>query len=156
MPTARHHHTSAVVDGKLYVIGGRLLGNGVPPQINDALSNLDDNGMYNPLNDSWTVMEQMPTKRSGIAAAASPVDGNIYVFGGQSIEGAFDITEKYNSKIDKWSTEESMPTARLGLEAKNIYDKIYVMGGKQGIPGSSATGANEIFAINNASGKMVN
>ena len=156
MPTARHHHTSAVADGKLYVIGGRLLGNGVPSQINEALSNLNDNEMYNPLNDSWTVVEHMPTKRSVIAAAASPVDGNIYIFGGQSIDGAFDITERYNPKINEWSTEEPMPTARLGLEAENISNKMYVIGGKEGIPGISTTGANEILTIKNTSGKVFN
>jgi N-acetylneuraminic acid mutarotase len=156
MPTARHHHTTAVVDDKLYVIGGRLLGNGVQSQINEALSNLNDNEMYNPLNESWTVMEQMPTKRSGIAAASSPVDGNVYVFGGQSTDGAFDITERYNPKINKWSTEEPMPTARLGLAAEKISNKMYVIGGKEGFPGISATGANEILTINNTSGKALN
>ena len=144
MPTARHHHTSAVVDGKMYVIGGRLLGNGVPSEINEALSNLNDNEMYNPLNDSWTIMEQMPTKRSGIAAAASPVDGNIYVFGGQSVDGAFDTTERYNPKINKWSTEEPMPTARLGLEAIALEDKVYVIGGKTDL-GPYVSDKNEIL-----------
>src|SRR5918999_1392419 len=147
MPTARHHHTSAEVDGKLYVIGGRLLGNGVPSEINEALSNLNDNEMYNPLNDSWTAMEQMPTKRSGIAAAASPVDGNIYVFGGQSVDGAFGNNEKYNPKMNKWSTEESMPTARLGLEAIALENKIYVIGGKTDL-GPYVSDKNEIFSIN--------
>ena len=147
MPTARHHHTSAEVDGKLYVIGGRLLGNGVPSEINEALSNLNDNEMYNPLNDSWTAMEQMPTKRSGIAAAASPADGNIYVFGGQSVDGAFGNNEKYNPKMNKWSTEESMPTARLGLEAIALENKIYVIGGKTDL-GPYVSDKNEIFSIN--------
>jgi N-acetylneuraminic acid mutarotase len=150
MPTARHHHTSAVIDGKLYVIGGRLLGNGVQSQINEALSNLNDNEMYNPLNDSWTVMEQMPTKRSGIAAAASPVDGNIYVFGGQSIDDAFNNTEKYSPITDKWTTETSMPTARLGLEAIALDDKIYVIGGKTNL-GPHVTDKNEIFHVDNNS-----
>ena len=58
MSTARHHHTSAVVDGKLYVIGGRLLGNGIKSQINEGLSNFNDNEMYNPLNDEVAVMKQ--------------------------------------------------------------------------------------------------
>jgi len=146
MPTARHHHTSAVVDGKLYVIGGRLLGNGIKSQINEALSNLNDNEMYNPLNDSWTVMEQMPTKRSGIAAAVSPIDGSIYVFGGQSIDGVFDITERYNPKINKWSTEEPMPTGRLGLEAIALLDKIFVIGGKTD-RGPHVSDINEIFDV---------
>jgi N-acetylneuraminic acid mutarotase len=147
MPTARHHHTSAVVDGKLYVIGGRLLGNGIKSQINEALSNFNDNEMYNRLNDSWTVMEQMPTKRSGIVAAASPIDGNIYVFGGQSIDGAFNNTEKFSPEINKWTIETSMPTERLGLEAIGLGDKIHVIGGKTDI-GPHVTDINEIFHVN--------
>jgi N-acetylneuraminic acid mutarotase len=105
--------------------------------------------MYNPLNDSWTVMEQMPSKRSGIAAAAT-VDGNIYVFGGQSIDGAFNNTEKYNPEINKWTTETSMPTARLGLEASALDDRIYVIGGKTDL-GPHVTDINEIFHVDNNS-----
>jgi N-acetylneuraminic acid mutarotase len=146
MPTARHHHTSAVVEDKLYVIGGRLLGNGVESRSNEALSNLNDNEMYNPLNDSWTVMEQMPSKRSGIAGAASPVDDNIYVFGGQGLEGALDTVEKFDPKSNQWTTVEPMPTARLGSEAFPLDNKIFVIGGKTDI-GPFVTGLNEIFHI---------
>ena len=64
MPTAREHLTSAVVNDKLYAIGGRQADNDSPK------ANVNRIEMYNPLNDSWTIMEQMPTKRSGIAAAA--------------------------------------------------------------------------------------
>ena len=152
MPTPRHHHTSAVVDGKLYVIGGRILGNGVQSQINEALTNLDDNEMYNPLNDSWTMMEPMPTKRSGIASAASPVNGNIYVFGGENPfkdEGAvktFDVVEKYDPKSNSWTTEQVMPTARHGLAAMVIDGKIYVVSGGTK-PGLSVSDVNEVFSV---------
>jgi N-acetylneuraminic acid mutarotase len=146
MPTARHHHTSAVVDGKLYVIGGRILGNGVQSQLNEALSNLDDNEMYNPVNDSWAVMEQMPTKRSGIAAAVSPADNNIYVFGGQSLDGAFNNTEKYDPKMNHWTTATPMPTARLGLNAAPLDDKIFVIGGKTDV-GPHVSELNEILYV---------
>jgi N-acetylneuraminic acid mutarotase len=151
MPTARHHHTSVAADGKLYVIGGRLLGNSIKlSHIDEALSNFNDNEMYNPLNDSWTVMEQMPTKRSGIAAAVSPVDGNIYVFGGQDIEGAFSNTERFNPKINKWSSEEPVPTARYGLEAIALDDKIYVIGGRTN-SGPYLVDINEVFNVDNNS-----
>jgi N-acetylneuraminic acid mutarotase len=146
MPTARHHHTSAVVDGRLYAIGGRILGNGIQSQINEALSNLNNNEMYNPINDSWTVMEQMPTKRSGMAAAASPADGKIYVFGGQSIDGAFDNTEKYSPQLNQWTALEPMPTARLGSNAIPLDSKIFVIGGKTDA-GPYVTDLNEIFHI---------
>ena len=46
MPTAREHLTSAVVDGKLYAIGGRQTDDDSPKV------NLNNNEMYNPLNDS--------------------------------------------------------------------------------------------------------
>ena len=67
MPTARHHLASLVVDGKLYAIGGRLLGNGIPRPVNEALSNFNDNEAYDPKQDSWTILSPMPTKRSGLA-----------------------------------------------------------------------------------------
>ena len=98
------------------------------------------------LNDSWTIMEQMPTKRSGIASCVSPVDSNIYVFGGQNIDGAFSNTEKYNPEINKWSSEEPMPTARYGLEAIALDDKIYVIGGRTD-SGRHVIDINEIFHI---------
>jgi hypothetical protein len=43
MPTARHHLSSAVVDGKLFALGGRILGNGVPSGTESGLVTLDIN-----------------------------------------------------------------------------------------------------------------
>ena len=146
MPTAREHLTSAVVDNKLYAIGGRQADNGSPKV------NVDRIEMYNPLNDSWTVMEQMPTKRSGIAATVSPVDDNIYVFGGENPfkdEGpvrTLDVVERYNPKNNNWTTEQTMPTARHGLAAIAIDDKIYVVSGGYK-PGLSVSDVNEVFYV---------
>lgn len=141
MPSARHHASAAVVDGNLFVIGGRLLGNGIPRPIAEALSNLDDNEVYNPLDNSWKILPQMPTKRSGQAAVS--VNSSIYVFGGQSINGTFSTTERYDTRTKVWSTETPLPTARLGLEAVADGNKIYVIGGK--VDSGKVTGANEIF-----------
>jgi N-acetylneuraminic acid mutarotase len=146
MPTAREHLTSAVVDDKLYVIGGRQADNDSPK------ANLNQIEMYNPLNDSWTVMEQMPTKRSGIAAAVSPVDSNIYVFGGENPfknEGpmrTFDVVEKFNPNRNNWTTEQAMPTARHGPAAIAIDDKIYVVSGGNKV-GRSVSNVNEVLVL---------
>jgi N-acetylneuraminic acid mutarotase len=128
MPTARHHTTSSVVDGKLYVIGGRLLGNGIPRPINEGLSNLNDNEMYDPEKDTWTILEQMPTKRSGHASAS--IGNHIYVLGGQRVNGTFENNEKFNTINNTWTTEAPVPTPRLGLEAVTVGNDIYVIGGK--------------------------
>ncbi len=128
MPTARHHMTSSVVDGKLYVIGGRLLGNGIPRPINEGLSNFNDNEMYDPVKDTWTQLEQMPSKRSGMASAS--IGNNIYVFGGQKVNGTFENNEKFDTEKNVWTTEIPLPTPRLGLRAIPTGNDIYVIGGK--------------------------
>jgi N-acetylneuraminic acid mutarotase len=142
MPSARHHLSSAVVDGKLYVIGGRLLGDGIPRPINEALSNLNDNEVYDPQHNSWSILAPMPSKRSGLAAA--PVNSSIYVLGGQSVNGTFDNNEVFNTKTKIWSSEIPMPTSRLGLEAIAVDDDgIYAIGGK--LENRRVIGVNEIF-----------
>lgn len=128
MPTARHHLTSSVVDGKLYAIGGRLLGNGIPGPVNEGLSNFNDNEMYDPVKNTWTVLEQMPTKRSGMASAS--IGTNIYVFGGQKVNGTFENNEKFDTKKNIWTTESPLPTPRLGSGAVSTANDIYVVGGK--------------------------
>jgi N-acetylneuraminic acid mutarotase len=147
MPTARHHHTSAVANGQLYIIGGRILGDGVKSNINYALTNLNDNEKFDPVNKTWSIQEQMPTKRSGMAAEVSPMNGNIYVFGGESLNGTYNVTEKYDTKANKWSSEPDMPTPRLGLDAVAIDNKIYVSGGKTDLK-YNFTNKVEILNIN--------
>jgi N-acetylneuraminic acid mutarotase len=141
MPSPRHHLSSAVVDGKMYIIGGRLLGDGIPRPIAEALSNLNDNEMYDPQKNTWVTLSPMPSKRSGLAAAS--INSSIYVFGGQSINGTFSNNEMFSTKNNTWSSELSLPTSRLGLKAIAVDDSIYVMGGK--LSNGKVTGANEIF-----------
>jgi N-acetylneuraminic acid mutarotase len=86
MPTARHHAASAVVDGKLYVVGRR---------IGEELNNVDLIEMYDPVTDTWTTeLEPMPSKRSGIGAVSA--NGFIYVLGGEQTQSIFDNNERYD------------------------------------------------------------
>src|ERR687895_295152 len=142
MPTARHHAGSVVVDGKIFVIGGRISG---------SLENISVNEAYDPEQDKWiTNLEAMPSKRSGIAAAATASlvnSSNIYVFGGEEPSKTFNNNEKYDVKTNNWTSEPPMPTARHGLVA--VYtegSKIYVIGGGPQ-PGLSVSDANEIFHV---------
>ena len=143
MPTARHHAGSAVVDGKIFVIGGRISG---------SLENISVNEAYDPGQDMWiTNLEDMPSQRSGIAAAAvigSPANSsNIYVFGGEEPSRTFNNNERYDANTNTWTSEPPMPTARHGLAAVVIdEDRIYVTGGGPQ-PGLSVSSANEIFHI---------
>jgi N-acetylneuraminic acid mutarotase len=143
MPTARHHAASAVVDGKLYVIGGRNT-NFLQRQY------LDNNEMYETKTDTWQMLEPAPTKRS--ASDTAVVDHEIHIFGGEICdEGGksnkvFDEHEVYNTKLNQWKEELKMPTARHGPSVQFSEGFIYVIGG--GVrPCTSQSRINEIFVL---------
>ena len=135
MPTAREHLTSAVVEDKLYVIGGRT---------NGMAFNVDANEVYNPATDNWTNLDPMPSKRDGLSSATIVINESIYVFGGEQPSGTFNNNEKFDVVSGTWTSEVSMPTARHGLAAVAIGNMIYVIGGGPQ-PGGSSTSLNEIF-----------
>lgn len=127
MPTVRKSPVAAVVNGKLYVIGGTNV-------INPAgLSTVEE---YNPVTDSWITKTEMPTGR--FAAAACVVDNKIYVVGGTSGGFSLDTFEMYDPALNSWASLEAMPTPREGLAAAAVNGKVYAMGG-YGLPGHLAT-----------------
>ncbi|MHC4494638.1 MAG: kelch repeat-containing protein, partial [Planctomycetota bacterium] len=72
MPTARILAGSAVVDGKIYVVGGRSVSSGISKIMEE----------YDPAADTWRGRALMPTSRQGARAAA--VDGIVYAIGGNT------------------------------------------------------------------------
>ena len=143
MPTPRHHIASIEDDGKIYVIGGRQTGDAFPDD-----RNVDANEVYDVKSDNWISLQQMPTKRSGLAATI--INGSIYVMGGENPfsepSQAYDYTEIYHPNSDTWTFGSSLPTARHGHVALAVYDKIYVIGGGPE-SGLSYSHANEILNI---------
>jgi N-acetylneuraminic acid mutarotase len=118
LPTPRSGAAAAVVDGKIYVIGG--YSSDVMFAINEC---------YNPETDTWTTLAPMPRPRSG--AFASVVDGKIYVIGGvdETTAHTSSLNESYDPKTDTWTTMAPMPTCRAVPFAATVDGKIYVMGG---------------------------
>lgn len=153
MPTARQHLATAAVDGKLYAMGGRFLGNGIGSEdMQETHTNFNRVEMYDPKTDSWTVLHPMQVKRSGFTATEAS-DGKIYVFGGQGVEGKeINSVERYDPKIDKWTFETPMPTGRFGIISVPFQDRIYVLGGQLiSESGLVPLDKNEIFHIANYS-----
>jgi N-acetylneuraminic acid mutarotase len=138
MQTGRHHAASAVVDNKIYVVGGRT-------SVSSPSVNLDVNEMYDTQTGKWTIVEPLPTKRSGIAAAAS--NSSFFVFGGEDLTRTYGNNEEYDTQNGKWTSHEPMPTSRHGLGAVSVDDRIYVIGGGPK-PGLSVSNVNEIYTVN--------
>jgi N-acetylneuraminic acid mutarotase len=127
MLTAREGLGVAVVNGKIYAIGGLN---------NDT--NLAVNEEYDPATDIWKTKEPMPTARSGFAIAA--YQSKIYVIGGTTgtsdASGFTDKNEVYDPATDTWETMVSMPTPRADLCASVVNGSIYLIGGKEYWEGS--------------------
>lgn len=116
MPTARIGLGAAVVDGKIYAIGGY---NG---------SYLGTNELYDPDTDMWVTKAPIPTPRSNFGTAV--VDNKIYVIGGtlgNQVETG--VNEVYDPVTDTWENRTAMPTPRMGLDANVVNGKIYLIGG---------------------------
>jgi N-acetylneuraminic acid mutarotase len=123
MPTARYYAGSAVVDGRIYVIGGR-------DQAKAILSAIEE---YDPATDTWTRRADMPTRRATSVIAA--VEGIIYVIGGMFGETVQDnrplsAVEAYDPATDTWTAKADMPTAIFDHAACVIDGRIYVSGGE--------------------------
>jgi N-acetylneuraminic acid mutarotase len=123
MPTARTSPGIAVVDGRIYVIGG--------VRNTKILSAVE---AYDPATETWTKKADMPTARSHIGVCV--VDGRIYVSGGLTKWGLptgnlgnVPTVEVYDPSTDTWTQASDMPRNRSGHSASMVAGKMYIIGG---------------------------
>ena len=127
MSVPRNHAFSGVVNGKIYVIGGRT-GHGFIL----SATNTDVVEEYDPASDMWSLpKERMPTARSG---GASGSDGRrIYVAGGEvtttELVAAFRAVEAYDPVTNSWTTLPSMPMPRHGAAGAVIGNRFHLVSG---------------------------
>jgi N-acetylneuraminic acid mutarotase len=127
MPTACNHMGGEAVNGKVYLIGGRLSGAfiiGLP-------GNTDLVQAFDPATDSWTTRTPMPTARSGLNTAS--LNGIIYAAGGEAQTNAslaaFRAFEAYDPANDTWSQLPSMLLPRHECIMAALGNRIHVAGG---------------------------
>jgi len=123
MPTSRWGLGVAVVNGRIYAIGGR-----------NESGYLATNEEYDPATNTWTTKKPMQTPRAGFGIAVC--QNKIYVIGGISgidpstgISICCSLNEVYDPLTDSWETKTSMPTNRSLLNAHVVNGKIYLIGG---------------------------
>ena len=127
LPTPRSHVFAGVVNGKIYLIGGRLgsmaISTGSPTDIVEE---------YDPATDKWGYLKsRMPTPRdSGVAAV---YQGKIYVLGGQQITALNNsvsrAVEAYDPAANEWTSLQNMPLARHGIVGGVIGTRLFIGGG---------------------------
>lgn len=119
MPTQRSAGAAAVVDGKIYVAGGR------PPHGKDF-------AVYDPRANTWRTLADLPTQRNHLAAAA--IGGKVYVVGGRFGAGfdseKTDAVEVFDPGTNAWTVRAHMPRPRGGVNGIAALGCLHVFGGE--------------------------
>jgi N-acetylneuraminic acid mutarotase len=140
MPTARNHAAAGVVNGKIYVIGGR-----VGSSVITTSSNTNVVEVYDPATDLWGAAGmRMPTSRSGMGWAT--YQNKIYIVGGQmydrNVFAAIRAVEGYDPATNTWTILPTMFTARHGVNVAIIGKRLYAIGGHVQAAGTGGEAAN--------------
>ena len=120
MPTGRGFTSGAVVDGKIYIIGG----------FRTHTSVTQANERFDPSTDEWTKMANMPEGRC--AHATCSYNGKIYVFGGVSSNPYGKATKSvfvYDPQNDNWVQKANMPYENAFSGIAVLNDTVYLTGG---------------------------
>ncbi len=117
--------STAVVGGKIYVVGGLLASSAS----NSALQ------IYDPELDTWTLGPPLPLESGVDHANVAAAGGKLYVLGGLVLgQGrATDRTFEFDPATNTWQEKAPMPTMRGASGTAELSGKIYVAGGQRDI-----------------------
>lgn len=118
MPTPRRFTATGVINGLLYVAGGK----------DASLTTVKTLEIYNPATNTWTTGKAMNTARVG--AQYGVINGILYVAGGTNPSNVILSTvESYNPATNTWTNRAAMPIAR-NFGASAVVDGIlYIAAG---------------------------
>jgi CSLREA domain-containing protein len=122
---------SAVINGKLYVIGGN---NNTSPYVATLQ-------VYDPSSGTWSVKSPMPTARN--EGVAGLINGIVYVAGGQNSSGVLAVNEAYDPTTDTWTAQAPLPIPRAYAVGGVMDGVLYVASGTDQV--GNHTAATEAF-----------
>lgn len=136
LPNPRSHLGDAVIDGKIYAIGGQH-------GTDKDLVTQDSVHIWDPAYpDTWTTAASLPRARSHISAATFVIDNRIVVAGGEISHGSAvsDVTA-YDPLSDTWTVLTPLPAPRHSGVAGNIGEQIfYTTGNNRGTQSTTYKG----------------
>jgi N-acetylneuraminic acid mutarotase len=128
MPTPRNHAAAGLVNGKIYVIGGRI-----GAAFITRASNIGIVEEYDPATDQWGALKaSMLNPRS--AGAWGTYKGRIYVAGGEERSSGpwqrtFRAVEAFDPATNRWSMLPDMTFPRHGLAGDILNGKFHLVSG---------------------------
>lgn len=123
LPRAADHMGHAVLDGKVYAIGGEH-------DHGNSYVQHDDVFAYNPSTNTWTARAKMPLASSHFEGNVVTHDGKLWVFGGQvDAQLLTSQVRSYNPATNTWTRHNSMTQQRKGGASWFDNGKFYYLTG---------------------------
>jgi len=149
MPTPRNHAAIGAINGKIYVIGGRVGAAFISLASDTAIVEV-----YDPATDTWgTPGARMPTTRSALAYGV--ISNRIYIAGGEfqdpRQQTVFRTFEEYDPATNVWAIMPPMAIARHGVAAATIGNRFYAVSGDVQSSGTGvdvSTPVVSVFEVN--------
>ncbi|KAI4690763.1 uncharacterized protein J4E88_002236 [Alternaria novae-zelandiae] len=139
MPRGLNHANAAVVDGKIYVLGGLAETDNETTRVWGAVP---DSWMYDPLTDAWETIPGIPTGEERGSAAVGTYQSKIYLAAGMSElelvehgrQNSVSVVSVFDTKTRTWlavpEAAKYIPEARDHAGAAVVGSKMYVLGGR--------------------------
>ncbi|KAG6554313.1 hypothetical protein Mapa_004229 [Marchantia paleacea] len=122
IPEPRYRFGAALLDNKIYVVGGRKDDREVDASLAAAFY------VYDIAKNEWFVGPDILEPHSDPCAAA--INGKVYLIGGYDKDyGYLNKMQVFDPTTNKWSYGPDMPTPRGDLMCAAFEDEIYVLGG---------------------------
>ena len=125
LPVTVHHATAAVVDNRLFVVGGYSGGRVQWTPLETVYEFVGERGV-------WEARAPMPTPRGGLAVAV--LGGRLHALGGSAAR-VTNAHEVYDPATNRWTTANAMPTARDHLAAVGFQGRVWALGGRASFMG---------------------
>lgn len=120
MSTQRRNMGVAVVNQKIYVIGGGM-------KDGTQIALVEE---FDPVTSSCVVKSSMTVARFSMGVAA--VNNKIYAVGGYNHtigSGPLNVVEEYDPVADTWTTKGSIAVKRYGICTAVVNNQLYIIGG---------------------------
>ncbi|KAI5803549.1 kelch repeat-containing protein-like protein [Peziza echinospora] len=134
IPVPLNHANAAVVNGKIYILGGLAAGSLEWPKSNHSST-------YDPKSQKWTLLSPVPEQFTRGSAAMAVWGNKILMAGGMTslglatgIQLSVSTVNAYDIITKKWESLPPLPAPRDHVGGAVIDNTFYVFGGRDGGP----------------------
>lgn len=133
MPVKRYRHAAAVIDGKIYLVGGRNQDESNPENSDELVKQID---VYDPVENKWSVLMELPDSYALSDNAAVAYDGKLYVMGGYNKDYGVTFDTVFSIDVESKQIEDHAPMLEKRGDAHAVYFELdngdpvaFIMGG---------------------------